>query len=106
MITFLTAASQMVQAEPAVLARVRLRARRRALWLRHLWATGMTEADQGLTITHSEVDRILTPPADLAGAEEEFYRRNEEAAGLAGTIAEADRRWRQDTTWRAAAAGR
>jgi len=37
---------------PAVLERVRQRAKRHALWMRHLWAQGTTSADQGLAITH------------------------------------------------------
>ena len=74
-------------AEPRWLAEVRLRASRRVLWLRHLWAQPGYEGEQLLAISHSEVDRALTPPAEAADAEQAFYRCDERAAAISAQIA-------------------
>ena len=76
--------------EPAFMARIRLRARRRVLWLRRAWST--SAADQlGLAISHDEVDRILADPEALAQSQRAFYEGDQDARALAGPIGEADR---------------
>ena len=72
--------------EPAWLAGVRLRAARRVLWLRELWSSHHYEGDHLLAISHSEVDRALTPPGGLLAAEQAFYRADEAAAALSRSI--------------------
>lgn len=79
--------------EPAYLAPVRLRARRRVLWMRHQWAK---ETTQGLAISDAEVDRILSP----SGADEiEFYREDPEARELSEQIEAAEAAVRADARW-------
>ncbi|MCU1246879.1 MAG: hypothetical protein JWN02_2789 [Acidobacteria bacterium] len=57
---------------PAWLARVRLRAERRVLWLRHLW--GSAADTRTLAISDDDVDQILADRQELATAESDFYR--------------------------------
>ena len=83
----------------ALTGRVRIRAKRCALWMRHLWKQGLTSADQGLAITHGEVDRLLTDPAELAAEERRFYARDPEARALREPIAKADLVAAQDRAW-------
>jgi len=85
-------------AEPVFLRRVRLRARRRALWLRALWSPDT--ATKGIAISDEEVDRILTDPASLAVREAEFYETDCEAIELTRLIAGADDCASQDGRWR------
>jgi len=84
-------------AEPAFLARTRLRARRRALWLRALWSSEATA--QGVAITHDEVRRILNDPTAMEREETSFYEQNSEASELTRLIAEADQAAEQDERW-------
>lgn len=76
-------------AEPPFLARIRLRARRRTLWLRQLWARE-GDAGGGFAISHQEVDRILAEPSELARSEALFYATDREACELDARIREAD----------------
>ena len=76
-----------IPAEPRWLAEVRLRAYRRALWLRRLWADHSYAGEHLLAISHSEVDRALAPPAETAEAERAFYRSDERAAAASAEIA-------------------
>src|ERR1700683_1353552 len=69
-------------AEPPWLTEVRLRAARRVLWLRHLWAGQQYEGEHLLATRHSEVARALVPPAEAAEAEQVFYRSDERAAAI------------------------
>src|SRR5262245_17403048 len=85
--------------EPAFLERIRLRAQRRVLWLRALWASSTSLADQGMAISHSEVDRILTGPDALAEAERHFYATDAAVQRLAEPIAAADQRVADDPTF-------
>lgn len=87
------------QPAPAPLVRVRQRARRLTLWMRHLWQQGMTSADQGLAITHGEVERLLADPADLAAEEQRFYAADAEARSLREAVAKADLMAGQDRDW-------
>lgn len=84
-------------AEPALLSRVRLRARRRALWLRTLWASD--ENATGLAITHTEADRIMAEPSTLRRAEIAFYESNGEARELSRRIVLADKAAEEDERW-------
>ncbi len=88
------------QPAPAFLERVRLRARRRALWLRVLWSTDSGAAVQGLAISHAEVDRLLADREQIAHAELAFYQRDETARQLSGAIEAADRAADCDDAWR------
>jgi AAA+ superfamily predicted ATPase len=73
---------------PIVLTRIRLRARRYVLWLQHLWASA--PGALGLSISHEEVDRILTAGADGTRAELAFYDSDPAAGALTTSIREAD----------------
>jgi AAA+ superfamily predicted ATPase len=73
-------------AEPRWLAEVRLRAARRVRWLRHLWSQPGYEGEHLLAISHSEVDRALLPPAEMADAEQAFYRSDERAAAISAQL--------------------
>jgi AAA+ superfamily predicted ATPase len=75
--------------EPAFLTRIRLRARRRVLWLRSLWAAD-TSPGMGMAISHDEVDRILGDAEALAGAERAFHDSDPAARALAAPIRAAD----------------
>jgi hypothetical protein len=74
--------------ESAVLSRVRLRAWRRALWLRRVWSAD--ENATNLAITHHEADRILADPSEIRQAEVSFYESNNQARELSQLIALAD----------------
>src|SRR6266403_718670 len=86
-------------AESSFLIRIRLRARRRVLWMRALWESGLTAADQGLAISHGEVDRALSDPGQVAAAEASFYRSDPEARELLQSVAVADARAAEDPAW-------
>ena len=88
---------EMRTAEPAFMRRVRLRARRRALWLRQLWSADT--APKGVAICDEEVDRSLTDPSTLADWEASFYATNREALALSELIGEADELAARDSRW-------
>jgi len=90
---------QALHAEPAIVAEVRLRARRHVAWLRALWAQTDQPGAQGLAITHAEVDRTLADPSALARAEAAFDRDDPEARALAEAIAAAAHAVREDRVW-------
>ncbi len=69
-------------------ARVRLRAQRRVLWLRHLWES--TPGALGLSISFEEVERLLAPDDDTARAEAAFQASDPRARALAEPIRDAD----------------
>lgn len=81
------------------MTRIVLRARRRVLWLRQLWSVAPAQSEQWLAISHSEVDRILDGPLELAAREAVFYavdpacRALSEAVEAADHDAAADERW-------------
>ena len=85
--------------EPIVLQRIRAYARRKVLWLRHLWSATPPEADPGLTISHGEIDRMLLSPAALDAAERDFYHADAQAKQLTAFVREADHAWLNDTPW-------
>jgi hypothetical protein len=74
-------------ADPGWLTEVRLRATRRVLWLRRLWAVHQYQDEHMLAISHSEVDRALAPQAEAYGAEHAFYASDERAAAVSARIA-------------------
>ena len=73
--------------QPRWLTEVRLRAARRVLWLRDRWREHRYEDEHLLAITHSEIDRALLPPAEVAGAERAFYHADERAAAISAQLA-------------------
>jgi predicted kinase len=89
-----------VRGEPAIVARVRLRAARRVQWLRHLWSHGPVDGGQWLATSHEEIDRILEGPAVLGGREGAFYRSDPTCAALGPAIARADQAASGDPRWR------
>ena len=74
----------------AWLDRVRLRARRRALWVRAASAGVQEGATDGIAIFHAEVERILEDSGVRAAKESLFYRSDPEAQRLSELIVAAD----------------
>ncbi len=66
--------------EPVWLTEVRLRAGRRVLWCRELWARARYANEESLAISHSDVDVALED--SLRSAEAEFYAADERANAL------------------------
>jgi predicted kinase len=81
---------EMLEPEPVLLRRVRLRAGRRVLWLRHLWSQQQAEGEHWLAISHSEVDRILEGTAALSALEAQFYASDPQCQEMTSAIAAAD----------------
>ena len=80
-----------------LLTTVRARARRLALWMNHLWQSGLTSPDQGQVITAAEVERLLA--ADTMGeAESAFDEAN--AAALSAEAEAAGLELQGDPLWR------
>jgi hypothetical protein len=86
--------------EPPFVRRIRLRARRRALWLRRLWELGADGAGPELGVTHRDADRLLTDPALLAAAEASFHATDPESAELDAELREAEADVGEDPAWR------
>jgi hypothetical protein len=82
--------------EHPVAAVVRLRAMRKALWMRHVWAL---EPVHTAAIHHEEVDRILADPTDIAEREAAFYRDHGDAAEITNRIEELSTALAADTRW-------
>src|ERR1700722_4096584 len=97
---FASATGSLYSTERPVLSRVRLRARRCALWLRQLWSSEDGNAT-GLAITHNEVDRILADPSEVKQAEISFYESNQQARELSRLIVLADKNAEEDERWQA-----
>jgi ATPase family protein associated with various cellular activities (AAA)/winged helix domain-containing protein len=72
--------------EPAWLAGVRLRVLRRVLWCRELWERNRYLDEDGLAVSHSEVELVLLPHEELATAEAEFLLSNEHARRLTAEL--------------------
>ena len=77
---------------------VRLRAMRKALWMRELWA-GEGDAGPVGAIGHGEVDRILSDPAAMAKREKAFYKKDEAAQKLTGEIEAAEGALAEEERW-------
>lgn len=86
-------------AELPFLARVRLRAQRRVLWMRSLWSSGQADMTQGLAISHAEVERILSDPAQSAVNEAALYHTDAAARQLTRPIYTIDLQAASDPTW-------
>jgi MoxR-like ATPase len=61
-----------------ILTVTRLRARRLASWMEHVWQSGQASPDQGATIGPGEVSRLLAAD-DMHAAETEFFATGEPA---------------------------
>ena len=85
--------------EPVVLERVRVRAQRLTFWFRHAWAKGAASIDQGLAITHAEVDRLLRQPERVAAESQAFYAADPAVRALSAEIVTLDQRAGQDREW-------
>jgi hypothetical protein len=72
--------------EPRWLLEVRLRALRRILWCRELWARHRYADESFLAITHSEVELALLSREELARAEQEFLAHDEHARALGAEL--------------------
>lgn len=81
-----------------IVRRIRLRAIRRLQWLRHLWEKTARENEQGMAISHSEVDRILADPDVATSDEQAFYAKLKKESQQ---IHEADCEAKQDPLWAA-----
>jgi len=68
--------------EPAWLADVRLRALRRVLWCRELWERNRYVGEDGLAISHSEVELALLPREHVAFSEADFLATDDRARSL------------------------
>jgi len=79
--------------------RVRLRARRRALWVRSLGSEEFGLEASLAAIAHSEVDRILAGYDELQAAESAFYEDDPVARQLSQEIRHADQRSSEDEPW-------
>lgn len=75
-------------AQEALLTRIRLRVRRRLLWMRSCWTDGAET--RAWAIPESEVERILSGPEEAAAEEERFYRTDDDARHLSELVDEAD----------------
>ncbi|HMD91016.1 MAG TPA: ATP-binding protein [Trebonia sp.] len=80
------APEQAEHAEPGWLTEVRLRAARRVLWLRSLWAGSRYPGEDAMAISHSEVDRAMLAPGELARAECRFYGEDPTAAAVSEAL--------------------
>jgi AAA+ superfamily predicted ATPase len=81
-----TVASPRTSAEPAWLVGVRLRVSRRVLWCRELWERNRYVDEDGLAISHSEVELVLLPREHLALTEAEFMASDERARQLTAEL--------------------
>lgn len=87
-------------AEPPFVTRVRLRAQRRVRWMRALWEAEPSVPGQGLAISHAEVDRIMTDPAQIAEQEALFYRQDSVADQVGRQIELADGQAAEHREWK------
>lgn len=83
-----------------LLARVRLRAQRRVLWIESRAIPAASGSFSGLAISAVDVERILEDPAETAVKEERFYQTDTRARELAERIKEIELEFAQDATWR------
>ena len=95
------APSEAIEVEAPFLARIRLRALRRVVWLRRLWAASRTHADDSLVIGHGEVDRMLAEPLSMAEAEAVFNASDPHALELGDAVFRADQAFADDPVWHA-----
>jgi hypothetical protein len=84
-------------ATPAFLSRIRLRAKRRVMWMSAAWNQGLER--ERLAISPDEVSRILTDPEEVAVSEDAFYRIDPVACQLTAEIEAHDAEFRQCPEW-------
>jgi len=72
---------------------LRLRCRRRALWLRSTWRSDPLEEFQALVVSDAQADRLLR--GTDAAAEERFYREDAEARELSTRLTEIEAQARE-----------
>lgn len=77
---------------------VRLRAARKTLWLRQVWAQ-LPESPHPAAIQHEEVDRILSNPEQVLEQEAAFNNENEDAIRLGREIEAAEQELSRDFPW-------
>ena len=92
-----TGASALRSPSEVLLNRVRLRARRRLLWMRSAWDEPQQARD--FVITESEVEQILEDPAEVTAKEEAFYLSDPDAQYLSAQICNADLEFTQLPDW-------
>src|SRR6516225_9186033 len=85
-------------AEMPFVTRIRLRSRRRVLWMRVLWGDA-SGTEQGLGISHAEVDRILSDSARVEDDEILFYESDPAVRRLTEEIRVADEMAASDPAW-------
>jgi AAA+ superfamily predicted ATPase len=86
-------------AEPAFVAGVRLRARRRVLWLRAYWAGVPGGMENASAIADAEVDRHLLPAGYAEAQEAQFYEADPECRQLTEWIGAEDELAAGDGKW-------
>ena len=91
---------RMMRTPDIVVRRVQLRAQRAALYMGWLWAEGATSPDQGLTVTATEVSRLLESAEARDDAERTFRNSDPASLALAEPIREADLALTDDPCWR------
>jgi adenylate kinase family enzyme len=77
---------EMATAEPTWLTEIRLRAHRRMLWCRELWARHRHLGEETMAIGHGEVELALASRQRLLAAELEFYRVDEQASAFGAEL--------------------
>ncbi len=85
--------------EPSWLLDVRLRAQRRMLFCRELWARHRYDEEDSLAITHSEVELALASREELLAAERQFHDTDGPAQRLTAEI-DAIAEQPDDSPWR------
>jgi hypothetical protein len=77
---------EMATAEPTWLTEVRLRAHRRMLWCRELWARHRHLGEETMAIGHGEVELALASRQRLLAAELEFYCVDKHTSALGAEL--------------------
>lgn len=83
----------------ALLTRVRLRARRRLLWMQTQCSSASSASLAGLAIPTAEVQRILEDTTEAGAGEQAFYQTDRSARTLTEQIRVADNDFSNDTAW-------
>jgi ATPase family associated with various cellular activities (AAA) len=84
----------------ALLTRVRLRGRRRLLWMQSQSNSVSSANLAALAIPTAEVERILEDATEVAGKEQAFYQADRSARALTEQINLADREFSNEPAWR------
>jgi hypothetical protein len=92
-------ADQLDAIGPTFINTIRLRAQRRALWIRAQGSAASNPVHENEVISHTEVERILAGADLVAEAEAAFYEKDPAARQLTKAIQLADLQFRRDETW-------